>query len=238
VKRPDFLIAGFSKCGTTGLLHNLARHPSVATNPRRAGTSEIHFFNRDANWQRGLDWYFAQFPDAQVAGEKTPSYVYDPKAMQRIAQSLPGVKLILCLRNPVDRLYSWYHHKVLRDKRASAARWPLGRFREFHELEAYDPALTGCYDVLIEKNVLPLFPRERIRYVIQERLDQRGPEELNGVLDFLGLGPLDGALLRRNESAYGAPLDAKERALLRGYYARHIERTFELLGFRVREWES
>lgn len=238
MKNPDFVIAGFSKCGTTGLLHNLARHPSLATNRRQAQTWEMHFFNREAHWQRGLDWYLGQFPDAPVTGEKTPSYVYDPNAMQRIARTLPGVKLILCLRNPVDRLYSWYHHKVLREQRASAAQWPLGRFREFHQLEAYDPALTGCYDVLIEKNVLPYFARAQICYVIQERLDRRGPEELNEVLGYLGLGPLEGALLRRNESAYAAPLGAQDRALLREYYAPHIERTFELLGFRVPEWES
>lgn len=238
VKLPEFIIAGFSKCGTTGLGASLAQHPSVALGSRPpTGVSEMHFFNRNAHWALGLDWYRERFPDAPVVGEKTPSYVYDLRTMKRIAQTLPEVKLIFCLRNPADRLYSWYLHKVVRKRRGPVAEWPMHRFQEFHELEYYDPARTGCYASLLEANVLPHFPRERICFVIQEWLIQRGMAEVNRVLDFLGLGPIDGELRRVNRSTYREPLAEADRAMLLEYYRDHIERTFEIFGFRVPEWE-
>ena len=238
MKLPDFIIAGFSKCGSTGLLVNLAQHPSVGIGALPDGSSrEMHFFDRDANWRRGLDWYRARFPDVPVAGEKTPAYVRDARVMQRIAKALPEVKIVICLRNPVDRLYSWYQHKILRWRPKAAAQWPMRRFREFHELEAYDPALTSCYDQVLEKNLLPFFPRERIRFVIQERLHARGWDEVNEVLAFLGLGPASGSLLYPNASAYQSALAEEDRARLLEFYAAHVERTFGLLGERITEWQ-
>jgi hypothetical protein len=116
--RPDFIIIGAAKCGTTSLYHHLIQHPLIVP----ARTKEIHYF--DLFFQRGSAWYQSQFdlraPLRQtrgklpktVTGEASPYYIFHPHALRRIAEALPRVRLIVLLRNPVERAYSHYNHVV------------------------------------------------------------------------------------------------------------------------------
>ncbi|MBE9040822.1 sulfotransferase domain-containing protein [Oscillatoriales cyanobacterium LEGE 11467] len=107
---PDFLIIGAQKCGTTSLYCYLAQHPQIITVPHK----EVHFF--DLNYDRGLDWYGAHFPPSglpgAIAGEASPYYLFHPQVPARVYQHFPQIKLIVLLRNPVDRALSQYHHEV------------------------------------------------------------------------------------------------------------------------------
>ena len=110
---PDFLIIGVMKGGTTSLFNYLIRHPLVFPPFRK----EIKYF--DCNYPKGYSWYRAHFPlrikmkqPGAITGEATPYYIFHPLAPRRIAQTLPGAKLIVLLRNPVDRAYSHYQHMV------------------------------------------------------------------------------------------------------------------------------
>lgn len=113
---PNFIGIGASKCGTTWLHELLAEHPDVYMPTRR---KEINYFNFDDNFARGQQWYESFFPDSasasqyQAIGEFTPRYLDDSgKCAERIS-SLPSVeKLILMVRNPIDRAYSQYCHSV------------------------------------------------------------------------------------------------------------------------------
>lgn len=107
---PTFLGIGTSRSGTTWLHEILSAHPDIFVPSRR---KEVHFF--DWNYERGLAWYEAFFPDSsspclyKAVGEITPNYFYNETCARRIA-ALPSVpKLLLLLRHPVDRLYSSYH---------------------------------------------------------------------------------------------------------------------------------
>lgn len=117
---PDFVIIGGQRCGTTSLYYYLLRHPCIAP----SCTKEIHFF--DYHFAQGLDWYRAQFPmmmqkylarqirkRALITGEASPSYIFHPHAPTRMAQLLPYAKIIVLLRNPVDRAYSHYWLETL-----------------------------------------------------------------------------------------------------------------------------
>jgi hypothetical protein len=110
---PDFLVLGAQKAGTTSLGLFLYRHPDVFWTPR----PELHYFDRD--FDRGLSWYRSWFARRSVVetherrtgrparvGEKTPSYVVLPDGPTRVAAVLPGVKLVVSLRDPVSRAYS------------------------------------------------------------------------------------------------------------------------------------
>jgi tetratricopeptide (TPR) repeat protein len=108
---PDFIVIGAPRCGTTSLYVYLQQHPQFLSPTKK----EIHFFTY--HFQKGIDWYLAHFPclaDGQefFTGEATATYLYDLNAAQRIAQTFPKVKLIVLLRNPVDRAASWHHYKV------------------------------------------------------------------------------------------------------------------------------
>jgi len=112
---PDFIIIGGQKCGTTSLFHYLREHPRVRAPTRK----ETHYFTTHFASQR-LAWYRSLFPtllhrlvDSRIRTfEASPGYLYNPYAADRIKNLLPNVKLIVSLRNPVDRAYSHYHHSV------------------------------------------------------------------------------------------------------------------------------
>ena len=107
MRLPDFLGVGTQKGGTTYLYELLKRHPQVFL----AEPKEQHFFS--LHWQRGVDWYRKQFASAaesQICGEITPYYLFHPEAPARIQSLLPNVKLIVLLRDPVERALSQYFH--------------------------------------------------------------------------------------------------------------------------------
>ena len=119
MKRPDFLIIGVQRGGTSSLFRYLMEHPQIAPPVDK----EVHFF--DLNYQKGWDWYLQQFslfngeyqqkidsPRKIITGEASPYYIYHPLVAQRVKQYCPDVKLIFLLRDPVDRAISHYHHCI------------------------------------------------------------------------------------------------------------------------------
>ncbi len=118
---PDYLIIGTKRGGTTSLQQYLTAHPDVLE-PKAAKAS--HYF--DANFSKGWSWYRAHFPlqrwmDREraagrpvVVGEASPYYCFHPLALDRIAARVPDVKLIIVLRDPVERAWSHYSYEVAR----------------------------------------------------------------------------------------------------------------------------
>lgn len=117
---PDFLIVGAQRCGTTSLFKTLMQHPDVAAPFLRKG---IHYF--DKSYERGLNWYRGHFPLSAssrlrrrgrqpITGESSPYYMFHPLAPARIAADLPEVRVLVLLRDPVERAYSAHAHELAR----------------------------------------------------------------------------------------------------------------------------
>ncbi len=116
---PSFLIIGAGKAGTTSLVHLLRQHPNIAF----GSLKEPHFFDR--NWERGVGWYASLFSEvdagsghsATAIGEASVTYTLYPVCKHvpiRILETLgSSVKLIYCVRHPVERLLSHFHHDIL-----------------------------------------------------------------------------------------------------------------------------
>ncbi|MEO1791627.1 MAG: sulfotransferase [Cyanobacteria bacterium J06629_19] len=118
---PNALIIGAQKSGSSWLAKNLSQHPDVFM-----PDSEIHFFNLESNYKKGLPWYQAQFEQAyqeKIVAEKTPNYLWItphkvksrfgnhlPAVQKRLHDTLPEAKLIVVLRNPVERAISAVNH--------------------------------------------------------------------------------------------------------------------------------
>ena len=105
--KPDFLVIGAQKCGTTTICRELERHPEVGLFPNK----ETHFFS--FRYGRGLEWYEGLFEglEGRVRGEGSPSYTtgeFSALAAERIASDLPDVKLVFIARHPLRRLASGY----------------------------------------------------------------------------------------------------------------------------------
>ena len=105
---PDFLVIGARKCGTRALLTMLNLHPQIAVSG-----PEIHFFDLDENYERGVDWYLRQLParrPGQLVGEKTPAYfvaIHVPERIRKFEKEAgKRIKLILTVREPVTRVIS------------------------------------------------------------------------------------------------------------------------------------
>ena len=102
---PNFAYIGTSKAGSTWLFNALAGHPDVYL----ASNKGLYYF--DSHFDEGQQWYLDHFRAAgdQVAvGEISHSYLSSPEAAPRIAELNPGMRLLVCLREPVDRAFSDY----------------------------------------------------------------------------------------------------------------------------------
>ena len=109
---PHFLVIGAQRCGTTSLYRTLALHPQVIPPVFEKG---IHYFDTADNFARGLTWYRGHFPLSWTArrrggagyrtGEASPYYMFHPTAIERIARVLPEVRLVVMLRDPVERAF-------------------------------------------------------------------------------------------------------------------------------------
>ena len=108
---PSAIIIGVRKAGTRALLDMLKMHPQIA-----AAKYEIHFFDDDINYEKGNSWYLkkltASFPD-QMTIEKTPRYFVEENVPARMKELNKDMKMILIVRNPVDRIISSYAQRKL-----------------------------------------------------------------------------------------------------------------------------
>lgn len=186
---PNFLIVGAMKCGTSTLKGYLQLHDNIFMVPR-----EIHFFDRDSNYRRGIKWYEEFFRGAshqKAVGEKTPNYCYGPSVPGRIHEYLPQAKLIWIFRDPVARAYSHYWHFVRRGR----------------ELSSFESALTGIigadqtnennYEGYLKVGVyaeqvsryLEFFPKDQMQFLLLEDLVSDPESTVKRVFNFLGVDP-------------------------------------------------
>lgn len=119
-RKPNFLIIGFAKSGTTSLHQYIEQHPQVLPVVKK----EINFWIKQDldlwesyDFEKGIEWYSSQFPpigeeDSFVTGEANPWIFLSSQAPKKILSSFPKVKILAALRNPVDRTISHYYHMV------------------------------------------------------------------------------------------------------------------------------
>ncbi|XP_029460148.1 heparan sulfate glucosamine 3-O-sulfotransferase 1-like [Rhinatrema bivittatum] len=185
---PQTIIIGVRKGGTRALLEMLNLHPDVVV----AG-SEIHFFNLDENYQKGLEWYRTQMPlsgPQQVTVEKTPGYFASLKAPERIWSMNSSTKLLLIVRDPVERVISDYTQILYNRKERRKPYQPLERIL-IHggKLNTKYKAIQRSLYASHFARWLKFFPLEQIHIVDGGNLIQKPLLELRQVEQFLGLPP-------------------------------------------------
>jgi hypothetical protein len=182
---PDFAIVGTMKSGTTSLATWLRRHPDVFM----PATKELHFFGQ--HWDRGLDWYRAQFAGATddcVAGEATPGYMFWSGSFDRLAEVLPDARLIALLRHPVERAYShWWHLTEVGEERRSFAAAIQDERRRKDDTVTRDGYLArGRYHEQLER-VAARYPRDRFLVLLFDDLRDEPMETFALCCRFLGV---------------------------------------------------
>ena len=247
---PDFLILGAQKAGTTTVYDNLVRHPAVAP----CDIKEVHFFDR--NWNRGQNWYRGHFPmererararaagQARLTGEGSPYYLFHPHVPGRVKALCPHARLIVVLRNPVERAYSHYQHEKRKgreplDFEAAIAAEADRLLSETARLQSdpsyqsfahqhYSYQARGHYAEQLEAWFY-LFPREQFIILESSDLNHRFSETFARLYQFLGLPAHDLPQPRRsNVGSYEKMSDAA-RDHLTAYFRPHNQRLEDLL---------
>lgn len=240
---PAFLIIGAQKAGTTSLASYLAAHPNVVSPLWK----EVHFF--DLNYKEGEQWYRAQFPIGGrrwirnrllgrrlLAVDATPYYLMHPLAASRVARLIPAAKIIILLRDPVDRAYSHYHHEIRMGKEdlsfdeAIAAepsriagevqRFQAEPFYEGFNYQHFTYLERGLYANQIS-TWLRYFRADQILVLSSEQFFRNPAVEYRRVLKFLDLPAWELPAYPAEHVGSYSPMPLEIRSRLLEYYVPH-----------------
>jgi sulfotransferase family protein len=180
---PDFLIVGAMKSGTSTLRAYLDAHPEVFC------AREQHFFN--LHFDRGADWYRQRFAAAgakRLLGEKCPEYLHNPVAAERMGGLLPDARLIVLLRDPVERAYShyWHERRTGRETLSFAQALAAEPERRSAKETRYAYVERGRYLSQLQR-IDELYPRERVLVLLFEDLRDDPAGTFAAVCRFLGV---------------------------------------------------
>ena len=230
--------------GTTSLHAYLRAHSDIVTPVKK----EIHFLTD--RFERGATWYIGQFPASVPAGtlvgEATPYALFHPLAPQRLFDVSPGARVIVLLRNPVDRAYSHYLHERARGHETLTFEDAIAA--EPHRLKGLEDRLAagellisdvhkrasfverGRYARQLER-WLSVFPRDQLLILRSEDLYANPVQVTQQVTDFLGLAPLAITAFSAHNATSGPPMQASTRAMLEHEFAEENVQLAEILGW-------
>lgn len=203
--RPDAIGIGGQKCMTSWLHAVAGAHPGVAASEPK----ELDFFSHA--FDRGYAWYEARFATGKRRGvgfDCSPSYLTDPRAARRAAAYHPAMKLVVLLRDPVERAYSNHLHEIAKGHiRPCAFADGLGNNPSYLDQGAYARHLAPWLDS---------FPRGAFLFMICEEAARSPEGAARQLYEFLGVGSDHAPAVlaeRRNES--DRPRSALMRRMLR-----------------------
>lgn len=239
--RPSFILVGAQRCGTTSLFRALTAHPQAA---RPAFHKGVNYF--DLNYYRSMRWYIGHFPLSRTAWrraapygepaafEASGYYLYHPMALPRIARDLPTVKLVVMLRDPVDRAHSAHKHEYARgfETESFERALELEDDRLAGEIDRMraDPSYQsfshrhhsyrhrGHYAEQLER-VFDFFPHDQVHIMDSEAYFEQPAVEYRNLLTFLGLAPFEPPSFARHNARPSAPMTPQTRRALEDYYA-------------------
>jgi hypothetical protein len=172
---PNFAYIGTSKAGSTWLLNALARHPQVYL----ASSKGLYYF--DQHFDEGRQWYLDHFRpagDRAAVGEISHSYLSSPPAAARIAELNPGMRLLACLREPVDRAFSDYLDLRKNGQFDGPFTAALERFPRLLDRGRYATHLQRYLD---------LFPLQQLHVSLFDDLRTDPQAYADDVFEFLGI---------------------------------------------------
>lgn len=241
--RVNFVVVGVQKGGTSALFHFLSQHPGIAV-PRH---KELHFFDDDRRrWGRPAyaDYHrhFGACRDG-LRGEATPTYIWWPNALERLARYNPEMRIIALFRDPVTRAHA--HWRMNRDRgyepldfstaiRAGLCRIAVGLNLE-QALRRFSYLDRGFYAAQVER-LFALFPREQVLLLRQDDLEQDHDGTLRRVFAFLGLPHHRIPASRVFEGAVHTPLADQDASFLSAIYEADIARFAALSGCDTAGW--
>ena len=228
VNKVDFFVIGVARGGTTSLYHYLQQHPGVFL-PK---VKECNFFADVESLDKEVysrpkpgkeyhmkiirskqvyDALFAEAQPGQLKGEISPAYIWDTTSAKRIREHNRDAKIIVSLRNPIQRAYSHYlmhfqtgydRSKTFEEAITAPKKEIWGGGNQYLEMGLYHDQLKAYYD---------LFDPTNIKVIISEEWTKNNGEALNDIYDFLGLEPFTNPDL---EESHNVSVQLKNKGLL------------------------
>ena len=254
---PDFLIIGAMRSGTTSLYRYIMQHPNVLpalnicsiNGENEHGGMMTHFFVTD--FDKGIEWYRKQFPSkrtGKITGEKAPLYLFCPGVAERVRKFYPNIKLLVILRNPIDRIFSNYRRypidaesfKDYLDKRniewltAVLKRKDIKHInRESRQKEKSVWLEFGRYANQLER-WFRFFDRDQFLILIFEEFVVDPEFHMNRVFDFLGLPKYRLKKYKKFHFSYPkGSIKKREKIFLEKYYKSDKKKLENLLGRKL-----
>jgi hypothetical protein len=253
---PDFLVIGTKRGGTTSLWRYLIQHPLVPRLFPAWNTKTSHYF--EENFHRGEAWYRSHFPTIRQraalerrhgappkAGEAAPLYMFHPLGSSRVATVMPGARIVVLLRDPVERAYSHWKERrtegteplgfaealAAEESRTAGERDRMiedpGHFSTAYDWYSY--RARGCYLEHL-KPWLDLFDPAQLLFVASETLYREPAATYARVLDHIGLPPHDLPAYDVFNDRPGKGMDPAVRAELSAFYKPHNAALADRLG--------
>jgi len=244
IQRLDFIVAGAQKSGTTALHYFLAKHPNITMGDQQ----EIHFFDDDATFAAAVDYeqlhkHYPLVTPSTIAGDCTPSYIYYQPAAERIWKYNPKIKLLVLLRNPVERAFAHWNMQrfkgrepldffdAVREEKTRIAGAPPTEARRFAYVD------RGFYAQQLER-LFRFFLRDQVRVVKFDEFNDKQRETLASVFSFLGLEPLRSVRRKdRNVVPYERTMNWEERIFLYNFFADDIAKLERMLAWDCSDWK-
>lgn len=242
----DFAICGTQKGGTSALDAYLREHHEICM----ADSKEVHFFDNDPLFGNGRPDYFIYhssfkpLASHKLVGEATPIYMYWHDAPRRIWEYNPTMKLIILLRNPIDRAYSHWNMELSRNAESlpfwDAIRNEQQRCREAlpYQHRVYSYVDRGFYLEQLRR-LWRFFPQENVLVLKNEYLKEQPDTALGEICGFLGVDNFESVKPKDVHSRpYSSEMGDKEKDYLRFLFEHEIRGIERVLGWDCSNWLS
>ena len=248
---PDFLVIGAKRCGTTSLFYHLPEHQCISKSPH----DNMGFFND--NFHLGVNWYKSFFPtiftrnkiksefENFLAFDVTTTYMEEESTANNVYQTKPNMKIIVILRNPVDRTYSQYHLN-LREKAEKRSfedviEENMNRLdKKSHKRHEIKPKFSAEGNNYLKKGLyaqqlrywLKIFPRKNILILSTEEFESNQQAIYNKIFEFLNISKFE-----KMEKGSYPQMKSETRSLLLDYFRSHNNELFKLINKKF-DWEK
>ena len=244
---PDFFVIGPGRTGTTSLYHYLDQHPSLS----KSAYDELGFF--DVNFHLGLNWYRSLFPSIFtkfriklkthffMTYDVTPSYVRRPWIARRIKKLFPDSKLIIVLRNPVDKTYSHYYlskkfgetrtfEEVIKEEMNDILDWDVDSKDDNYFATTVEKS-TLARGFYVEQ--LPIwfeqFSKNQILIISSEDLASNTKKTMNDIFRFLNLPEYTIPNIDKVNVSKKSKMNLETRKILINFFKSYNEQLYRFL---------
>ena len=246
---PDFFVIGVVRSGTTSMYHFLDQHPSIV----KSAYDELGFF--DDNFRLGWSWYRSLFPTKMkkqkikkktgyfLTFDDTPFYIYNEIVAKRIREYFPNGKIIVLLRNPIDRAYSNYFLGVRMGNEKRSFEEAISEEMEqikTHDKKQMNEFLSRSY---LGRGLYALqldiwfryFKQENIFVIKSEDFSKNTQKIMEQVFKFLDLPKFEIKNIQKSNVAEYPTMKEKTRECLKDFFESHNEKLYHMLKVRY-DW--